>query len=166
MKRRPKPQRRTRAKVERNVPRARLYPARMFRAKPDPSRPFIVQVFIARDRRRMRQAISRHEGSDFAATVEQECMGLVRHSYWARQGWRFAISPGQVVARMFLNVRDLRERPSEIVSHECGHAAMAWARFSRANLGHMVGEEVMCYALGRLVAQVNRSCYAHGVWPR
>lgn len=67
-------------------------------------------------------------------------------------------------ARMFLNVKDLKARPSEIVAHECGHAAMAWARLQRANLRQMLGEEVMCYALGRLVAQVNRVCFASGAW--
>lgn len=34
----------------------------------------------------------------------------------------------------------------------------------RANLHYMEGEEVMCYALGRLVAQVNRICYAAGAF--
>lgn len=67
---------------------------------------------------------------------------------------------------MFLNVRDLRDRPSEIVAHECAHAAMAWARLQHARLWRMDGEEVLCYAVGHLVKQVNRVCFAHGVWPR
>lgn len=166
MKRRLKPERRKRVKVEPRVPRSRFYPARKFLVTPDPSRPFVVLVLLARDRRRMREAISWHEGSAFADSVERECMGLVRHYYASRQNWRPVIRPGGVVARIFLNARDLQDRPSEIVSHECGHAAMAWARLQRADLRRMAGEEVMCYALGRLVAQVNRICFAHGVWAR
>lgn len=164
MTRRPKPQRRKRERVERTVARPRLYPARRYRVKPDPSRPFFVLLLLARDRRRMREAINWHDGSAAAADVERECMGMVRH-YMSRVTGRLVVRPGQVIARMFLNVRDLRARPSEIVSHECGHAAMAWARLRGANLRRMAGEEVMCYALGRLVAQVNRICFAHGVWP-
>lgn len=90
-------------------------------------------------------------------------MGLVKHYTDSITG-AFVYRPGGMVARMYLNVRDLRERPSEIVAHECGHAAMAWARLRGANLRRMPGEEVMCYALGRLVSQVNRCCYASGVW--
>lgn len=90
-------------------------------------------------------------------------MGLVKHYTDSITG-AFVYRPRGMVARMYLNTKDLRERPSEIVAHECGHAAMAWARLRGANLRRMPGEEVMCYALGRLVSHVNRCCYAAGVW--
>lgn len=163
MKRRAKPQRRVFAKPVRRVHRKRRYCARMFRVKPDPSLPFVVEVRIARTRQRMHEEIGRCDGEAAIRGIEDDCMGMVR-SYCSRIGGRPVIRPGGLVARMFLNRCDLRHKPGEIVSHECGHAAMAWARLQRANLAHMQGEEVMCYALGRMVAQVNRICYAAGVF--
>jgi hypothetical protein len=41
---------------------------------------------------------------------------------------------------------------------------MAWARLRRANLEHMTGEEVMCYALGRMVQQLVRVVFAYRIW--
>jgi hypothetical protein len=95
----------------------------------------------------------------------REVAGLVRTWYGKHTRRPGVVRPGQLVARMYLNRVDLRKRPGEIVSHECGHAAMGWARFRQANLHLMDGEEVMCHALGQLVKQVNRICYAEGVWP-
>ena len=95
--------------------------------------------------------------------LEPECMGLVRH-YITRCTRRRVALAGGVVARMYLNRRDLRERPSEIVAHECTHAGMAWARFRGESLRNMRSEEVLCYATGRMVAQVNRIGYAEGVF--
>ena len=97
------------------------------------------------------------------AVPEPECMGLVR-SWHSKITGRPAVRPGGVIARVYLNRRDLRDKPSEIVSHECTHAGMAWARFNRVSLGRMAGEEVLCYAVGKMVAQVNRIGYAEGVW--
>lgn len=163
-KRRPKPQKRVRMKVERKVHRNRLRPCRVVDAYPDPNSPFKVEIRLCPNRWAMRNEINFHEGEKFAKTVERDCMGLVR-SWWSpRLRLAGVARPGQIVARIFLNAKDLRRQPGEIVSHECGHAAMAWARFRRANLFVMPGEEVMCYALGRLVARVNTACYAHRIW--
>lgn len=164
MTRRPRPQKRKRQRVEPKVHRDRLRPCRVFRVEPEPGRPFVVEVRIAKHRRAMRDEMSYHEGAAFAAEVELECMGLVRTWWGKRTRCSAVIRPRGIVARMFLNVRDLRARPSEIIAHECTHAAMGWARLQRAQLGWMAGEEVLAYAVGRLVKQVNRVCYAHGVW--
>lgn len=163
MKRRAKPERRQFAKVVRLVHRNRTYPARLFRVKPDPSRPFVVEVRVSRNRQRMTEEIGRCDGARAVLDAGQDAMGMVR-SYYSTTKRRPVMLPGGIVARMFINVADLRNRPGEIVSHECGHAAMAWARLQRADLSRMAGEEVMCYALGRLVAQVNRVCYSAGVF--
>ena len=96
--------------------------------------------------------------------LNPDCMGLVRH-WFSRVSGRYTIRPRGMVARMYLNVADLKNKPGEIISHECTHAGMAWARLRRANLREMDGEEVLCYAVGAMVRQVNTACYAHGVWP-
>lgn len=163
MKRRAKPQRRVFAKPVRRVHRNRAYCARLYRVRPDPALPFVVEVRIARNRQRMHEEIGRCDGEAAIRDLEVDCMGMVR-SYYSKVDGRPVIRPGGLVGRMFLNRDDLRRKPGEIVSHECGHAAMAWARLQGANLSRMAGEEVMCYALGRLVAQVNRVCYAAGAF--
>lgn len=147
--------------LDRRTKPSRTYPARVFRVSPDPALPYVVEVRIARTRRHMRSEIDRMEGIGNAPEVE--CMGLVRSWHNKIRGNSMAIR-GMIVARVFLNVPDLREKPGEIVSHECTHAGMAWARMRGANLGVMPGEEVLCYAVGRMVSQVNRVCYAAGVW--
>jgi hypothetical protein len=128
---------------------------------PDESLPFHVEVRISRTRRRMLDEMRRCDGVD--ASIGPDTQGLVRH-WMSKINGRFTVRPRGMVARMYLNVADLRVRPSEIVSHECTHAGMAWARIRGANLKHMPGEEVLCYAVGAMVKQVNRACYAHGVW--
>ncbi len=164
MKKRPKPEKHKQLKVEPKVHRDRLRPSRVCRVYPDPDAPFVVEVRISKHRRAMRDEINFHEGEEFAKTVSRDCMGLVR-SWWGPRTRRLGVLRARrIVARVFLNVKDLRARPSEIVAHECGHAAMAWARIQRANLNHMAGEEVMCYAVGHLVRQVNYFCFAYKVW--
>lgn len=163
--RRAKPQKREFKTVERAIHRDRLRPARVFRVRPEPALPwFHVEVRISKSRRAMRGEMSYCDGQEFAMTVERECMGLVR-TWWSPRTRRAGITRKHgLVARIYLNTPDLRSKPSEIVSHECTHAGMAWARFRRANLHNMPGEEVLAYAVGRLVQQVNRVCFAHGVW--
>ena len=151
-------------RCRRTIPASRVMPARVFRVRPDPSLPFVVEVRIARTRRLMHEEMRRVCGEKAALEAyHPEMMGLVRH-WLSKINGRYTIRPGQMVARMYLNVKDMRDRPNEIVSHECAHAGMAWARIRKANLREMDGEEVMCYAVGNLVKQVNRVCYAHGVW--
>lgn len=163
MKPRQKPQKRERRKVDRYaVHRDRTQPGRVFRLRPDPGMPHIVELRLARDRRRMFQSMIFHDG---AGGSDPEVMGLVR-SWWGRRTRRAGISIRRLlVARIYLNRRDLREHSGmEIITHECTHAGLAWARFRRANLGRMAGEEVACYASGRLARQVNNACQAMGVW--
>jgi hypothetical protein len=161
----PKPQKRKRMKVERKVHRERLSAGRVYRVYPDFRRPFVVELRLARDGRRMRGLMDFHDGKKLADEVERECMGLVRTWWGPRTRRAGVVRRRQMVARMYLNVRDLRAHPSEIVPHECVHAAMAWARFQRVNLNVMPGEEIMAHAAGRLVVQINRICFAEKVWP-
>ena len=135
--------------------------ARVFRIRPDQSKPHVVEVRIARTRRHMHAEVMRIEG-----TKESEapnCMGMVRH-YLSRADGRYVVRPGLVIARMYLNIADLRDMPGEIVSHECTHAGMAWARLRKANLKVMPGEEVLCHAVGRMVVQINSIGYKIGIW--
>lgn len=73
---------------------------------------------------------------------------------------------GAYTCYMFLNARDLKDAPAEIVSHECGHAAMAWARQQKANLSVIDGEEVMCYALGRMTQNLCNKLDKRGYFAR
>jgi len=161
--RRLKPQRRQRSRRVVHVPRSRLQPARIFRIYPDPAEypRAVVEVRLCRDTRRLCDSI-RQCGWDLR-DGDGESAGLVK-SFGRTASGRHSMLHGRVVAQMWLSERALQKRPGEITSHECGHAAMAWARWRGANLGMMPGEEVMCYALGRLVAQLNRVCYAAGAF--
>lgn len=138
----------------------RSMPARVFRVRPDESLPFVVEVRIARHRRHMNEEMRRLDRH----VEHPRTQGMLRSWHSILRGCA-VIRPGGVIARMYLNTVDLRARPSEIVSHECTHAGMAWARLRRAKLEDMAGEEVLCHAVGALVRQVNRICFAHGVWP-
>lgn len=145
--------------VVRLVHRNRARPARLFRIHPDPSRRFVVEVRLSPDIRRMREERRRLGFSDlgpgYAGSVISPGKGRHRPQ---------RLYAGGRIAFMFLNARDLRRRPGEIIAHECTHAGMAWARFCRANLRVMDGEEVLCYAVGEMVRQVNRIGYAAGVF--
>lgn len=116
----------------------------------------------------MRDEMNYHEGEEFARTVERECMGLVRTWHDPKTRRLGVARRGGLVARMFLNVKDLREKPSTIIPHECTHAAMAWARVRgiglRAAQKSMPDEEVIAYAVVDLVRQVNRVAFAMGVF--
>jgi hypothetical protein len=161
--RRQKPQRCRPQRRVTTIHRIRLTPARLFRIYPDPDEypQAVVEVRFCRDTRRLCDSI-RQCGWDLRHG-DGESAGLVK-SFGRTGSGRQSMLRGRVVAQMWLSVRALQHRPSEITSHECGHAAMAWARWRGANLGVMPGEEVMCYALGRLVAQLNRVCYASGAF--
>lgn len=137
------------------------WPARVFRIHPDPDFPrYHVEVRVHRTaahiHREHQRLDGRSEGSDWA--------GLCRTWHARRLRAPGVARPRGLIARIYLDATALQRRPGEIVTHECGHAAMGWARFRRANLGRMPGEEVMCYALGRLVAQANHHLYALGVF--
>lgn len=152
------------------APIGRSAAARVYRVCPDDLRPqFVVVVRIARNIRHMRAERLRLGFSDLGPLCEGSVSSINAKPHCS------ALYPRGVVAHMFLNVASLRARPSELVAHECGHAAMAWARFRRANLSIMGssmwpsrkahGEELLCYAIGELVRGVNCAMYAAGVFP-
>lgn len=151
--RRDKPQKR-----EREPTRATR--ARIHYIKPDPDMPFRVQLFLSPNRRDMRTTMLFKDG---IRETDRRTAGLVRH-YFSKASGRYGVRPGQIIARMYLNAQDLRNNPAEIISHECTHAGMAWARLRGANLRDMPGEEVLAYAVGRMTRQVNRICYMAKVW--
>ncbi len=161
--RRMKPQRRRPERRVAFLHRNRIQPARVFRIYPDRQEfpRAVVEVRICRNARRLAES-ARQQGWP-ADPDDGNCAGMVR-SFGRASTNTPRLHHGAVVAHLWLSVKDVRKRPGEIVSHECGHAAMAWARWRRADLERMPGEEVMCYALGRLVAQLNRVLYAAGVW--
>jgi len=128
--------------------------------QPEPGRPFHVELFISPNPKHMRKMIDMKTGEN---ETDLRCMGLVKH-YFSRATGRYVVRPGQIVAHMFLNAADLRRHPGEIIAHECTHAGMAWVRLQKANLAKMPGEEVLCYAVGRMVPQVNHICYAMGIF--
>lgn len=159
-----KPQKRERVKVRvrkkaERLP-VRLAIAQHFTLRPDPVMPHVVQLFISPDNRHMRKV---SEFKDGHADLCAETMGAVR-TFRNRITGKPVVRPGLVVARMFLNKRDIQARGSEIAAHECGHAAMAWARLRRADLATMDGEETMCYALGRMHRQLINLFWRIGVY--
>ena len=161
---RPKPAKREFRPVDRLIPRARLQAsARVWRVRPDHHRPFVVEVRIARDPRRMRDEMRRIDNATLD-DLDPRGLGLVRH--WSSViGQRHVIRPRGVIARMYLNAQSISGgQGAEIIAHECTHAGMAWARLQRANLKVMPGEEVLCYAVGRMVPQVVHACRAMGIW--
>ena len=145
--RRDKPEKRQRIQV-------RASRAQAHYIRPDPDLPYRVKVYMSPTRIQMRTTIRYIEGSWKAC---DRTMGMVC-STSGKAGGR------QIVARMFLNVADLRCKGMEVITHECTHAGMAWVRLRRTNLGHMPGEEVLCYAVGRMAQQVNRIGQMHRIW--
>lgn len=158
MAKRPAPMKRQRVKRLR-IPTCATR-ARVHYIKPDPAAPQVVKVYVAANRLHMRATVQFIERQDHGL----RCMGQV-WSWTNGPLERPTLKRGRIVARMYLNADDLRAHPSEIVSHECTHAGMAWARWRRAELTGMVGEEVLCYAVGRMVKQVNRIGFMMGIWP-
>jgi hypothetical protein len=166
LQKRSRPAKRKRQRAELQVHRDRLRACRTFRIRPDPKLPFVVQLRLASSPRRMREQVRFDDGDEDGLRTGNDYAGLVRSWFGPRTRRAAVVRPRQIVARMYLNARNLRDKPSEIVAHECTHAALAWARFRMANLSVMDGEEVACFAAGHLVRQVNIACYASGVWPR
>lgn len=127
---------------------------------PDPDKPHRVKVYISPTRLHMRATVRFVEGRDHGLL----CMGQV-WSWEKGPRKRAHLIRGAIVGRMYLNTDDLRRNATEIPSHECTHAAMAWARLQRANLSQMPGEEVMCYAQGRMMRQLTNLLYAVKIFP-
>ncbi|MES3022752.1 MAG: hypothetical protein V4857_14325 [Pseudomonadota bacterium] len=151
-------------KVVRLVKRARM-PTRTTRAriaylKPDPSAWPVVKVFISPNRRHMRTQAQWVDRSRTCARTQGQVFS------WQKGPRRRAhLVRGRIVARMYLNVDDLKAEPAELMAHECAHAGMAWARWRRVDLTNMEhGEEVLCYAVGRMMTQLNNIAYKFGVF--
>ena len=161
MSRRPvRRQRERRAKPEKQQRLPARPRAKVHYLKPDPNMPHVVQLFLSPTRQHMRATVWMKE-QDWAACPLTA--GMVRH-YMSKVDGRYVVRPGHIIARMFLNAVDLRRNGMEIISHECTHAGMAWARLRRENLRRMVGEEVLCYAVGRMARQVNNISQMCRIW--
>lgn len=166
MKRRAKPQKRVRQKVRRLLHRNRLTPAMRFDLEVKQGLPWRVEVRLGYDKRRMHDAMRCCEGERHQ--WDPRCEGQVTH-WWHGNLKRAKTYERHLIARMYLNVRDLRNRPNEIIAHECTHAAMAWCRValpSVHSLARMEGEEVLAYAAGHLNRQLTWHLYARRVFPR
>lgn len=152
--RRAKPEKRVR------VP-SRLSIATRHLIQPDESRPFYVALLLSPSRRQMLATI-KFTGAPSHAN-DPRTMGMVR-KYTSHADGRPVVRPGQIIAHMYLNGDDLRADASNILPHECTHAAMAWATLQKANLKNMEGEEVLCHAVGEMSRRVNQIAHMMGVW--
>lgn len=103
------------------------------------------------------------ESGKALTAADWSCDWLCRSYHHSIGGRRRALY-GRIVARIYLNRKDLKLDSADLTSHEAGHAAVAWARFVGADLTTEEGEETMCYALGRLVHQITRCLYAEHVF--
>lgn len=147
-----------RAMADQPVRWARLPPhpaTRRFRLHPLPADRLVLDLRVSRTRRLMHADVLRTEGQ--ALANRSECMGMVK-AWHHRIGGAARTLAGQVYARMYLNLQDLQHHPEEIITHECTHAALAWARLHRLDLRQEAGEELLCYANGLLTAQVVQAC--------
>lgn len=156
-----RPPREKRGREKRQRIPTRASRAQVHYLRPDPDKPHRVQVFISPTRLHMRATVRFKEAEDVSCAGTA---GMVQH-YSSKVTGRYVVRPGLIIARMFLNAVDLRVKPTEITTHECGHAAMAWARLRRADLSKMPGEEVMCYALGHMNRQLCNLLYRLKIFP-
>jgi hypothetical protein len=122
-----------------------------FRAYADAKRYYWCEVRVFATRRQMLRDIN---AAGFGPTDRDQagqCSGLTQRRSSGRLTGKFAC--------MWLNAEDLRDRPNELTSHESTHAAMRHARNMRASLDVMEGEEVLCYAQGRIQRDVIAGLY-------
>lgn len=152
---RPRPEKRLREP-------SRCSRSEVIRVKPNPDRPFVVAVHVSPTRQHMHRTIVMREGKE---AIDRRCAGMVK-SYTDSITGLPVVRPGLIVANMYLNAKDLKDAPAEIIAHECGHAAMAWARQQKANLSVIDGEEVMCYALGRMTQNLCNKLDKRGYFAR
>lgn len=118
-----------------------------------------VELVITRTRKQMHKAIKEAEYKAPPKQAAGECWS------WSRMQTACTVpSRGRrVVARIYLNQDDLRYKASEIVPHESAHAGMALARYTKANLAEMGGEEVMAYSTGWVSARISTILWGAGV---
>jgi hypothetical protein len=133
-------------------------PVQIFRVKPQRKHCAQVEVRLTRTRVEMYAVLWRDNQSQMSFTDHYTvgCCKDYRKSVGKRpsMGWR------HIVARVYLNKEDLRHHGTDTVVHETGHAAMAWARYQRADLSTNAGEEVMAYALGFMAQEINNNLHA------
>ena len=128
---------------------------RRFRLRAFPEDRLVLELRVSRTRRLMHADVLRTEGEALANRAV--CMGMVK-AWHHRIGGAPRTLPGQVYARMYLNLEDLQCAPEEIITHECTHAALAWARHHELDLRSEAAEELLCYANGLLTEQVVQAC--------
>lgn len=86
-----------------------------------------------------------------------QCSGLTHYRANGKLSGKFAC--------MWLNEKDLSDRPNEITSHEATHAAMRYAANKKADLSNMEGEEVLCHAQGVIQKNLVIGLYRTKVFP-
>lgn len=99
---------------------------------------------------------------DTVAQCSSYSIGKLRGGYWRTK---------PILGEINLHSKQLN---AEVVSHECGHAALSWARrkkFKQFNLddlptGRLVSrnEERFCYALGHMVNQIAIKLTKAKIW--
>jgi len=65
-----------------------------------------------------------------------------------------------------VNAVDCAHDPVGIVVHELTHAAMAWCRWCGTDVRTHDGEEVLAYAIGRMLLQLNNILCRSGFYDR
>ena len=130
-----------------------------FRAYADEKKYAYVLVRVAPSRRAMLTDIKEsgfHSVRKREFALMGQCSGLAHYSKSGRLTGRFAI--------IWMNTVDLQSRATEIIAHEATHAAMRHATNRRADLSAMDGEEVLCYAVGKITRGIVNGCHKHGVF--
>lgn len=126
-----------------------------FRAYVNEQRWHYVQVRVSADRKQMHKDMKStgHAWSDLdsARHIAGQCSGVAEYDKAGKLTGKIAV--------MFLNVADLHKNPSEIIAHECTHAAMRHATNRKVDLSVMEGEEVLCYAVGHLTREIVNRCH-------
>lgn len=162
-----------RAKVRKDwrLPRDRTKPGRvLLRLLVGHGSPAMLEVRVARDRRRFVEAVNFHECQKTADHMDDgsgPAFACVVHT-WASKIKRSPKSlvtrgpTGKLFARMYLSIPILRKHGIEIVAHECGHAALAWARHRKADL-ERDEENDFAYPLGLMVNEILAAIYRHGI---
>jgi len=143
----------------------------------EPGRPHLVELRYARTKSLRRAEMRR---LDHCTSLDRSGASCI--SWSIKTTGRPTINkPRRVVARIYVDKQTLmRMGAPEILAHECTHAGVAWARFrgakidersNRQRVGKPIGErvanddeELLCYAVGRLVQRLNNWLYAQGLY--
>lgn len=165
-----KPQKRVKV-AGRNSTSRRLF------APIEPGKPHLVELRYARTKALRRAEMRRLDHCTDLDRSDASCI-----SWSIKTTGRPTISkPRRVVARIYVDKQTLmRGGAPEILSHERTHAGVAWARFRGAKIdersrrqqrGKPIGgrqasddEELLCYAVGRLVQRLNNWLYGQGLY--